>query len=124
MSKFIYIFLTISFTIAGQLLAKWRLGAIGKNLPAPFLEKIIFLIVLPFKDIYIFMTYVFAFSASLFWLMTLSKMPLSVAYPFMSLAFVFVIFFSILFLNEPLNIWIFSGTVLLILGLFCFSKGL
>lgn len=121
--KYIYIFLTIFFTVSGQILAKWRLSSLAEQLPENIIQKFLYLIVLPFKDIGVFFVYVFAFLASLFWFITLNKMPLSIAYPYMSLAFLAVIFVSAILFKEPLNGWTYLGAFFLVVGLFFLSKG-
>lgn len=121
--KYAYIFLTILFTVSGQILAKWRLSSLSENMPYTVISKMLYLLVLPFKDIGVLFVYIFAFLASLFWFMTLNKMPLSVAYPYMSLAFLAVIFISAILFKETLNIWTFVGAFFLVIGLFFLSKG-
>jgi uncharacterized membrane protein len=47
----------------------------------------------------------------------MTRFPLNYAYPFMSLAFIIVMVFSMLFLNESLTIQRIIGTSMVVIGL-------
>ncbi len=55
--------------------------------------------------------------ATFLWIFTLKKTSLSVAYPFMALAFVIVPILSYFFLNEKISTNTMIGTVFIIIGL-------
>ena len=59
---------------------------------------------------------VFAISA-VAWLTVLSRVPLSVAYPFNALGYLGILTASILVLHERANIWTWTGTLLVVSGL-------
>jgi multidrug transporter EmrE-like cation transporter len=59
---------------------------------------------------------VFVISA-LAWLLTLSRVPLSVAYPFNALGYVGILITSVAVLNERANVWTWLGTLLVVGGL-------
>jgi multidrug transporter EmrE-like cation transporter len=59
---------------------------------------------------------VFAVSA-LAWLTTLSKLPLSIAYPFNALGYLAILTASVVVLNEKANVWTWVGTALVVAGL-------
>ncbi len=59
---------------------------------------------------------VFAVSA-VAWLVTLSRVPLSVAYPFNALGYVVILVASTVILHERANVWTWLGTGLVISGL-------
>jgi drug/metabolite transporter (DMT)-like permease len=59
---------------------------------------------------------VFAVSA-VAWLATLSRLPLSIAYPFNALGFVTILTASALILHEKTNIWTWIGTLAVVGGL-------
>jgi len=54
---------------------------------------------------------------TLLWIWILTRVPLSRAYPFVVLAFVFTPAFAVLFFHESVNIWYFMGLALIVLGL-------
>jgi multidrug transporter EmrE-like cation transporter len=60
--------------------------------------------------------FVFGISA-LAWLTTLSKVPLSVAYPFNALGFLAILTTSALILHERTNIWTWVGTGTVVVGI-------
>ena len=59
---------------------------------------------------------VFAISA-LAWLTTLSKLPLSIAYPFNALGYLGILTASVLVLHERASVWTWVGTALVVSGL-------
>lgn len=56
-------------------------------------------------------------SSAILWIIVLSRLPLNVAYPFVSLNFVFVAIAGWIFLREPMNWHHVAGLALIILGL-------
>ena len=54
---------------------------------------------------------------TLIWVWILMRVPLSRAYPFVVLAFVFTPALAVLFLNESINIWYIMGVALILSGL-------
>jgi multidrug transporter EmrE-like cation transporter len=59
---------------------------------------------------------VFALSA-VAWLATLSRLPLSIAYPFNALGYLGILTLSVLVLHERANVWTWVGTLFVIGGL-------
>ena len=51
------------------------------------------------------------------WLITLSRVPLSVAYPFNALGYVAILVASSVILHERTNAWTWAGTALVVSGL-------
>jgi multidrug transporter EmrE-like cation transporter len=56
-------------------------------------------------------------ASSIGWLLTLARVPLSVAYPFNAVGYVAILIASTLVLNERTNLWMWLGTVLVGAGL-------
>ncbi len=56
-------------------------------------------------------------TATLLWIIILQQVPLSLAYPFMALGFVFVPVASYILFKEPLNLFYGLGVLLIIGGL-------
>jgi drug/metabolite transporter (DMT)-like permease len=54
--------------------------------------------------------------SSVFWLASLSRLPLSTAYPVVSLSYVFILLFSTLLLGERPSVTVWSGAGLIMLG--------
>ncbi len=118
---YLYIVLTIGFTVYGQLILKWRISEFGP-LPSDGVEKIRFLIGLLF-DPAIFSGFAAAFLASLAWMAAMTKFDLSHAYPFMSLNFVVVLLLSAWLLGEPATPQKILGIGLIVLGTVIAARG-
>ena len=114
-SGHLYVFLTIAFTVYGQLVLKWQMQGIGA-LPESGLQKLVFLTRLVLNP-WVLSGFVAAFLASLAWMAAMTRLEMSYAYPFMSLAFVIVVGAGALFYGEPLTVGKFVGTALVVCGL-------
>jgi len=112
---YIYIFLTIVFTVYGQLIIKWRMGLKG-SLPDGFTSKILF-ILQAYTDFWIISGFGAAFLASMTWAAAMTKFELSFAYPFMSLSFVMVFLLSIFLFQESFTWAKLIGLVFIIGGI-------
>lgn len=118
---YIYIALTIGFTVYGQLILKWRIADYGP-LPVDTSEKLKFLLGLLF-DPAIFSGFAAAFLASLAWMAAMTKFDLSHAYPFMSLNFVVVLLLSAWLLGEAVTLQKILGIGLIVLGTVVAARG-
>jgi multidrug transporter EmrE-like cation transporter len=112
---------TIFLTVYGQLVIKWRVNAIHQSSPGTLAKVFIFLKFL--SDPWIISALGGAFLASLFWMLAMTRLPLSVAYPFMSLSFAIVVLASAGFLGEALTVWKLVGAGLIGAGLIAISQG-
>jgi len=111
---YLYIFLTIIFTVYGQLIIKWRMPMKGK-LPEGLFDKVVF-ILYAYTDVWILSGFLAAFLASMSWAAAMTKFDLSFAYPFMSLSFVLVFILSLFIFGEPFTWSKFIGLSLIVLG--------
>lgn len=118
---YVYIIITILFTVYGQLILKWRLNTV-EDLPLVFWPKVLFLIRLIF-DPYIFSSFFSAFLASLAWMAALKYLDLSRAYPFMSVSYIVVLFLSAWLLRENLSLGKVLGSLMIVAGIIVVSKG-
>ena len=116
-----YIFLTIFLTVYGQIVIKWQVGLAGA-LPQAVIGKTIFLLKLLMNP-WVVSSFACAFLAALSWMAAMSKFPLSYAYPFMSFAFVLVMFLSAFVFSEPLTSPKLLGMGLIIAGIIIGSQG-
>lgn len=115
-----FIALTIALTVYGQLVLKWQMSGVGP-LPAGGAEKFVFLLK-QLLNPWVFTGYVAALLASLAWMAAMTRFDIGYAYPFMSLAFVIVMGFGALFLNESLSLQKILGTLIVMLGLVLIAK--
>ncbi len=120
MTVYIFIALTIIFTVCGQLLVKSASGGFGQ-LPGKFSEVFPFLIK-TFSNIKLIAGLGCAVIASIMWMIALSMSDISFAYPFMGLAIVLVLALSPIIFKEvvPWTRWL--GVVIVCLGLWVTSR--
>jgi multidrug transporter EmrE-like cation transporter len=120
-SGYIYIVLTILFTVYGQLVLKWRLKGVGE-LPDELPAKFRFLISL-LVDPIILSGFVAAFLASLAWMAAMTRFELSHAYPFMALNFVIVLMLGGGLLGEAVSLQKVIGVLLICIGTVVAARG-
>lgn len=118
---FAYVLGTVLFTVYGQIVVKWQVAKAGA-LPATLSEKVPFLFVLILNP-WIMSGILAGFFALVCWLAAMTKFELSYAYPFMSLAFVFVLILSAVLFHEPLTVAKILGVLLIIAGIIVGSRG-
>jgi len=97
------------FSVAGQLLIKKGVDQVGVFIPAKWFSFFI----ASFTNPYILLGESLYLAGAFLWLIVLTKIDLSVAYPMLSLGYVFILFFSALWLHEPVT-WVNTAGVLLI----------
>lgn len=111
----IYVLLAVSFVVTGQVLLKvgmTRVGAIGRER----LKRPVHLVaeVLHYWQVWVGLT-LYVISAGL-WILALSTVPLSVAYPFLGLSYVAIAGMSVLLLGEWLTPAQWIGIALVVMG--------
>lgn len=116
----VYIALTLALTVYGQLVLRWQVGGAGP-MPEALSGKLLFL-AQQFANPWILTGFASAFLASLAWMAAMTRFELGYAYPFMSLAFVIVMIFGVVFLGEPLNVAKVAGTLLVMAGLVVIAR--
>jgi multidrug transporter EmrE-like cation transporter len=119
---YVYIFLTIVFTVYGQIILKWRVSLYGQ-LPFEATEKLLYFLRI-LIDPFVITGLMSAFVAMLCWLAAMTKFDISYAYPFMSLSFALVFILSILFFKEPFTMQKVIGLIVIIIGIIISSKSL
>lgn len=115
-----YILLTLLLTVYGQLVLKWQMGQAGP-MPPEASAKLLFLL-RQFLNPWIMSGFASAFLASLAWMAAMTRFELNYAYPFMSLAFIIVMGFSVLFFQEQLTFHRALGTLLVVVGLVVLTR--
>lgn len=116
LAAFGYILGCVLFTVYGQLIIKWRVSGFAQ-LPESLKDKLAH-VGTALIDPYIITGLAAAFIAVGFWILALSKkIPLSYAYPFTSMSFVFVLLASALIFGEHLTWQKLAGVGLIISGI-------
>jgi len=109
---------SILLAVSGQLMMKKGMMQFGSF---PVREMISNLIPM-FLNPWVFFGFVsFGFS-SIFWLVVLSRLPLSQVYPMVSVAYVLTAFASIAFFGEVVSPIRWGGIVLIIMGVILISR--
>ncbi len=120
MTPYIFIALTILFTVIGQLLVKSATSQFA-TFPKTAREIIPYLIT-AFTNIKLLAGLLSAVIASIMWMTALSMIDISSAYPFMGLAIVLVLALSPLVFREavPWTRWL--GVIIVCIGLWIASR--
>lgn len=119
--NFLYILATVLFTVYGQLVVKWQVAQAGAY-PAANSERVMFFLKLLLNP-WIMSGVAAGFLALLCWMVAMTRFELSYAYPFMSLAFVFVLVLSAIFFHEPITIAKALGVTLIVVGIIIGTRG-
>jgi multidrug transporter EmrE-like cation transporter len=119
--SYVYVLCTVLLTVYGQIVIKWRVLEAGA-LPEESVQKIDFLARLILNP-WILSGLAAALLASLTWMAAMTKLPLSHAYPFTTLAFVLVMVLSGLFFHEAITPLKMAGAALVVLGIIVGSQG-
>ena len=119
--SYVYVICTVLLTVYGQIVIKWQVLEAGA-FPEEPAQKVWFLAHLLLNP-WIISGLAAALLASVTWMAAMTRLPLSHAYPFTSLAFVLVIFLSALFFHEAITPLKVAGAALVILGIIVGSQG-
>ena len=119
----LYIFLTIIFAVASQLIIKWKMSEYDLSQYTGMGEKFHFAFMMLFNP-YIILSLILTLLSGLSWMIAMTKFDISYAYPFTTLGFVFVFLFSILLFHEPLTWQKTVGLIFIILGIIITSKSI
>ncbi len=107
---------SVSFAVAGQLVLKSAMDSVGR-IGSREVSDAGATITRAAKEPKLWLGLVLFGVSAMFWLVVLSRVPLSVAYPFVGVSYVLIVLFARLFLNEhvPLTRWI--GVLVVALGI-------
>ena len=119
--SYLLVFITVFLTVYGQIVIKWQVVAAGA-MPEATPDRIGFLVKLLLNP-WIISGLLAGLLAAVSWMAAMTRLELSHAYPFMSLAFIGVLVASALVFHEPVNAWKIGGLVLITLGIIVGSQG-
>lgn len=112
--NFLLFILVNVLVVFGQVMMKYGMNKIGNFSSVPFGNFLVQIFTSPFIIIGIG----FYAISTIVWLMILSRVSLSIAYPVLSLGYVFILLASALFLKETLNIYHVIGVISIIFGIY------
>lgn len=120
-SAWVCVLLTIVLTVYGQFIVKWQMLQAGV-VPAGTQDRIGYIAKLLLNP-WILSAFAAAFLAALSWMLAMTRLPLSQAYPLTALVFICVVLGGAWAFAEPLNAWRITGVALIVLGLVVGSRG-
>lgn len=112
---YLYVLGSVVSTVAGQLILKWRMNTAGV-IPEGLSNQILYFLKLCIDPV-ILGGFFAGFVAAILWMAAMTKFDISTAYPFMSLAFVFVLIFGAWIFGEPVTLNKILGLAIIITGL-------
>lgn len=118
MINYIILAISILLAVAGQLFMKKGMMIFGQFRVSQLLVKIIPIFLNP----YVFTGLVFFGISSVFWLVVLSRLQLSLVYPMVSVAYLLVAIFSLIFFKENISLIRAAGILVIMMGVFLISR--
>ena len=109
-----FVFITIVFTVVGQVLIKWQAMHAGP-LPASWPDRATFLTRLLLNP-WIITGLLSAVVAAIAWILAMTRLPLSMAYPFVALTYPLVFFLGWLLFGESFSLWRVIGVLFILVG--------
>lgn len=115
---YVFLGIVVVLTTLWQVIFKWRSAyvTLGDETADTFMGKFLSMLH-SLLDPYIFIGYACALLSSVLWIFALKKVPLSVAYPFLSLPMVLVMGLSVILFHETLDVYKVTGAGLIIAGI-------
>ncbi len=111
---FLILLVAIGFTVIGELFLKSGMNKLGVLSMQP--EEFFPALVRIFTTPVIVAGFGLIFTGSIFWLSVISRLPLSVAYPMLSLSYVLGVAGSYLFLGETVPLQRIAGVIIICFG--------
>jgi multidrug transporter EmrE-like cation transporter len=107
--------------VLGQIFLKKGMSEVGQfNVSS--VQVILPQFIKAFTNLWVLSGFAFYFLSSLFWMMVLSRVDLSVAYPLLSLGYVFILIASGLFFKEPVSLIRWTGVLVIMSGVVLISR--
>jgi drug/metabolite transporter (DMT)-like permease len=119
-STFALLMIAMCLTVTGELLLKSGMNSHGELNVS--LSTLVPTAVKLFTNPFVVGGFVFVFSGALFWLAVLSRWPLSMAYPLLSISYIIGIIASVIFLKEKVNMVQVLGVLVIVFGVFLISR--
>lgn len=121
MNAHLYLIVTVLFATASQLIIKWKMTNYTLDHIESVYEKFSFAFSMLFDPI-IIIALVLTLISGLAWMIALTKLEISYAFPFTALAFVLMLFLSALLFQEPITYQKVIGVILITSGIIVGSQ--
>lgn len=116
--NYLILITSVLLAVAGQLLMKRGMMSFGTFPVSQLLANVIPMFLNP----WVFIGFVCFGLSSVFWLVVLSRMELSLVYPMVSVAYVLVALFSFFVFKENVTLIRWLGIAVIIVGVFLISR--
>ncbi|MGA9853593.1 MAG: hypothetical protein WBR15_11760 [Gammaproteobacteria bacterium] len=113
-TAFGFVIVTILFTVIGQVLIKWQAMHAGP-LPSSWPDRATFFFRLVLNP-WIITGLLSAVVAACAWILAMTRLPINVAYPIMSLTYPLIFFLGWLLFGETLSQWRIVGVLFILVG--------
>jgi len=120
-ASLVLIILSISLAVCGQVSLKVGMNKVGQ-LSASHLNQFGETLITTLFNPYVFMGLFLYFVAALIWLIVLSRVDLSFAYPMMGLSYVMILIISGLALGEYVSFQRWLGALIICVGVFLIAR--
>lgn len=114
LKAFLILLVGIVFSVTGELLLKHGMNSVGSLSVQPSL--LLPGLVRTFSNPFVIGGFASIFLGSIFWLVVISRIPLSIAYPMLSVSYVLVIIAAWLLLKESISVTRLVGAFVIISG--------
>ena len=120
MSSFLLLFFAVFLASIGQILLKKGMMIVGTHSGES--TQLVRYFLKAFSNPYVFFGFCFFVVSSFVWIMVLSRLPLSLAYPCVALGYVIVAVASKLVFNEYISLVRWAGIAVICFGVFLISR--
>lgn len=118
MANILIVLISVTLAVLGQLLMKQGMNSFGSFPVNQLLSNLIPMLLNP----WVFFGFMLFGISSVFWLVALSRLDLSLVYPMVSLAYVAVAFASIFIFKESVSFLRWIGIIIICSGVFFISR--
>ena len=108
-----FLFLYIVFTVSSQLIMRWRIGAPALTEDGGRFGFVLGLLAMP----WVWVAFACTFLAGVAWMLTLSRLELTYAFPFTGITFLVILLAGALMFGEHVSAGRIIGTLLVVAGL-------
>lgn len=109
-----FLLLYIVFTVSSQLIMRWRVGGVASLAAGSDRTSfVINLLMMP----WVWVAFACTFFAGVAWMLTLSRLDLTYAFPFTGITFLIILLAGAFVFGEPMTFGRIAGTLLVVAGL-------
>ncbi len=123
MQNIIMVLIPVLIGVCGQIFLKKGMLEVGSfKFDSMTINAMVPQFIKAFANLWVILGFALYFISSIFWMVVLSKVQLSVAYPLLSLGYIFVLLASWLLFKEPVTVIRWVGVLIIITGVSLISR--